>query len=629
MKKLILNFLILLPALGFAQEKWWFSNITPSVGLDNVLGGKTYISDINGDQWPDLVVISGTDYFNNELPLSVWINEDDGNGSRKFVDKTAFSDINANRDESRNGRRTTAIALADIDNDGDKDILAGIYFHRVESSVDNGDRTEVLLNDGNGKFTIKEDNGFEDMPRLNTQGISFLDFDKDGILDVFLANWSVDHTQNVFQHDALLRGNGDGSFTDYSFASGISNTEAEPLYGCNVGDWNNDGNIDIFTAPYCRTGGRLWSNQGNSTFVDVSENANYDAQLMAGDNGQALCMWAAYPCDYDNDEDLDLFFTMVHGGLGATEGRSTIVQNQGEANDFLLDWQIDLLPRDGPRPQHQADYEAAWTDFNNDGLMDLLVGQGSYPGNNGRVYLFMQKEDHTFEDITFELGLNVPSYVETSRVRTCDFDRDGDEDLILSTKSNNQIQVLRNDIGNYNNFIAFEISGPKGCNKDFVGGKVKLYHDGIVQTQEVYEGEGNAAGQNDLIVHFGLKQSTLVDSVVLILPNHSNEKWVLNQPEINKFHNLSDRSFVPISESYTTVYPNPVYEDYLQISTHEGNYTNVEFRVYDRMGRMVLLHQDEYKVKYALPLSGVEPGAYVVAVYFDGEYMESQKFLKF
>ena len=426
-----------------------------------------------------------------------------------------------------------------------------------------------------------------------------------------------------------MRGNGDGSFTDYSFASGISNTEPEPLYGCNVGDWNNDGNIDIFTAPYCRTGGKLWSNQGNSTFLDVSENANYDAQQMTGDNGQDLCMWAAYPCDYDNDEDLDLFFTMVHGGLGATEGRSTIVQNQGKGNDYLLEWQIDLLPRDGPRPQHQADYEAAWTDFNNDGLMDLLVGQGTYPGNNGRVYLFLQKEDHSFEDITFELGLNVPLYVESNRVRTCDFDRDGDEDLIISTKSNNQLQVLRNDIGNFNNYIAFDVTGPENCNKDFVGGKVKLYRDGIVQTQEIYEGEGNAAGQNDIIIHFGLNQSSVVDSVVFILPNYTNERWVLKNPAINTFHAINERSFVPVSNSYITVYPNPVYDDYLQISTHEGNYSQVEFKVYDRLGNLVFQHEDIYKVKYALPISGVEPGAYVVAVYFDGEYMESQKFLKF
>ena len=145
MKKFILSLLIVIPLFVTAQEKWWFSNITPSVGLDTVLAGKSYISDINGDLWPDLIVISGVDYFNNEFPLSVWMNEADGNGSRKFVNKTEYSEINANRNPSRNGRRTTALALADIDNDGDKDILTGVYYHRLESSVDNGDRAEVLL----------------------------------------------------------------------------------------------------------------------------------------------------------------------------------------------------------------------------------------------------------------------------------------------------------------------------------------------------------------------------------------------------------------------------------------------------------------------------------------------------
>ena len=142
------------------------------------------------------------------------------------------------------------------------------------------------------------------------------------------------------------------------------------------------------------------------------------------------------------------------------------------------------------------------------------------------------------------------------------------------------------------------------------------------------KGEGNAAGQNDLIVHFGLGKAEVVDSVVFILPNHNSEKWVLENPAINKFHRISERTFVPESSNFITVYPNPVETNYLQISTVEGNFTEVSFKIYNRLGNLVTVFTEDYSAKHIIPIDGLSQGAYIVSVYFDGEYKESQKFLK-
>ena len=258
MKRTLLFFLISSALLVKAQDATWFSDITASSGLENQKMQKAYAVDVNGDGYIDIVTITGVDYFNNRKPMRLFMNEaNPANGDRHFVDKTEWSNINSNVNPADTGRQTTCAAFADVDNDGDADMVTAHYFHRIENYKDVGDRCQVLLNDGTGRFSIKENNGLDKLGLVNTQGLSFLDYDLDGNVDLFIGNWFSDYTNNVIQDDILMKGNGNGTFTNVTGFTNINKPAKEPLYGSNAGDWNNDGWTDIFSASYCRTSGSL------------------------------------------------------------------------------------------------------------------------------------------------------------------------------------------------------------------------------------------------------------------------------------------------------------------------------------------------------------------------------------
>jgi hypothetical protein len=585
--------LVISPFYSIAQDGTWFEETTEFRGLSGVRGFKSYVADLNGDLYPDLITITGIDYFNNESGLRLWINEYDtvlGNPKQRiFKDRTAGSGLWSNRNEE-SGRRTTALAIADVDNDGDNDIVTAVYFHRKETTVDNGDRAAVLLNNGNATFTYKENSGLDSLGRLNTQGVTFLDVNRDGNIDLFLGNWSEDHTNNVFQDDALLLGNGDGSFSSISHSSGIAAAAAEPLYGSSAGDWNNDGWTDIFTAPYCRTRGRLWKNNGDNTFTDATLDANYNAQFIPGDNGQPLCMWGAYPSDFDNDGDFDYFFSLVHGGLGANEGRSVIVVNGGPDQDYRLEWQRDLLPISPPSPGHHADYEACWFDADQDGLVDLLIGQGEYPNNVGRFYLYHQQPDHTFKDITLDIGFAFSPFRPVNRVRVIDFDLDGDEDMLVSAGGSNLLHLLENRIADRSNHVSILIEGPDGTNRSAIGTNIKVYTPSGMQMKEIYAGQGNAAGQNGFCQHFGIGNESKVDSIVISLPNKEQSHLVIEDPEINSLMHLTRDQFIQYTgktEAFS-VFPNPVSTPNLSVFVPESFQSRpIRFSFYSLTGKLV------------------------------------------
>ena len=564
MKKLILFAFTFCFAISiFAQDETWYSDVTVSTKISNKYGTKMYAADVNGDDYEDLFTIEtkdNTEYFNERQTLHLYLNvKNDSTGGRMFEEVSKESGIWSNVDPADTGRRTTVMALADVDNDGDIDMVTAHYFHRFSSFNDIGDRAEVLLNDGNGFFTIVPNNGLHELGALNCQGLSFLDYDLDGNIDLFMGNWFVDYkaqSNDEYMSDRLMKGNGDGTFTDVSDQVGI-NAPKETLYGSSCGDWNNDGWTDIFTAPYCRTNGSLYMNNGDGTFTNKAQEAGYNGRAMQGDNGQNLCMWTAYPYDFDNDEDLDFFFSMVHGGLGSNEGRSTIVRNGGKDNDYKLAWDRALLDHNvAPRPTHMAEYEASWFDLDNDGLTDIIHGQGTYTQTKGRLYLFKQNPDHSFQPIGKDLGLSKSDYRTPNRIRTFDFDKDGDMDIMFSGGTNNYLHLLKNEIGNKNNHLLLKVAGLNGANKLAIGAKIKVYVSGQILTKEINAGYGNASGQDGFLQIFGLGQAQEADSVVVLWPNKEHSTTTYTDLPINTLVKIG--SHVPAKDKNAlVVYPNP------------------------------------------------------------------------
>ncbi len=532
--------LLIFPAfVAFSQDSTWFKDVTFEVGLDSLKTSHIQSADVNGDNYPDLLVGTGglIPGYSNTFSLYLNVPDPERPGKRKFVDFTEESGINKNRYPELGDRHYDVAILGDVDNDGDLDLVSSIYYHRLEwVREDFSDRTEVYLNDGSGRFTLKKDAGLNDFqfaPNLppglvDAVGLSFLDYDYDGVLDLYIATKFIDYKRSVYFPDFLFKGVGDGSFVEAK-NSGVQ-AQAEPLYGVNVTDYNNDGWQDVITSAYCRTGGRILENLKNGTFVDVGPAVGYSSHNYGGDwymdpntriwRQQPLCQWEAPPADFDNDGDMDLLQCLIHGGFeernGKREGHTHIAVNQGPPDYKFLD-DLDIIHRNESAKSHLGDYSGLWIDFQNDGWQDLVICQGHYWPTTDRAYFCLQRDDRQFYDVTDKLGL---LYIkDAASVQLTDYDLDGDNDvLIFHNKPFPQLRLLENEIGSKNDWISVKLIAPSNCNKDAIGARVTVYADSIAQIREIQTGLGHFGGQHPFILNFGLGKLGGVDSIKIRWP---------------------------------------------------------------------------------------------------------------
>lgn len=489
-----------------AQDPSWFTDRTQELGLGAARPFRIVVSDVNNDSYPDLLFVSRS----NELQLYLNLPRPGATDPRyrRFRDFTAESGIHRPTDNSSRNRHTSLAGFADVDNDGDVDLVLGVYYHRIEAYTDLGDRNEVLLNDGEGHFTVVPHNGLREAGLINTSSISFLDFNRDGFIDVFLGTWFRDYSRDVWDTPRLYAGWGDGTFEDVSASSGIGAVPL-PLYGSNVADVDSDGNPDLLGCVYCRAPSRCWRNNGDGTFTDVAS--------WNGFAGGSLCTWAAMPADFDNDQDIDLLYVMVHGTEGGT--RSSPLVNGGLRSGYAFTWRPDLIPRSDPKPFHHGDHYAAWFDMDNDGLTDLVITENSYDALLDRLYVFRQNPDHTFADVTIPLGLIARKWPHATLAM--DYDLDGDDDLLIGyiDTTPEELVVLQNEVGTSNRRITVRLSPPVGSNRDGIGARVTVRSGELTLTREVYAGQGNFGGQGPLFLNFGLGSRTQVDEVTVRWPD--------------------------------------------------------------------------------------------------------------
>ena len=616
-----------------AQTPSWSSIATGEVKLDTARAFCIYVSDINNDQYPDVVTIDGDA---TEDPLRVYLNiHDTGSSdpsSRMFVDITASSGVNA-KPGGGPSRGSLVVALADINNDGNVDMVRGNYYHVLSTYTDYGDRCEVLLGDGSGHFTLVPDNGLHALGLLNTIGFSFLDYDKDGKVDLFIATWFKDYENNIWSPGYLLKGNGDGTFTNVSAQAGI--TAPEPMYGCSAVDWNNDGWPDIATAPYCRTEGQLWKNNGNGTFTNVAASAGYNAQYLPGDNGQPMCMWSAVPEDFDNDGDMDFFFTLVHGGNDAGEGRSAVVVNGGAANNYMLTPDRSRLAKRVPYSSHNGDYDGSWFDLDNDGLMDLAMTQGHYTPATDRLFIFHQDEHHMFTDITGDLDLILPESKDLHLLEVMDYDLDGDDDIIFCRNGQPRtLQLVENRIGQDNSWTAVQLRAPEGVNKSCIGARIYVWSGGVQRMREVYAGRGNASGQQPFAMVFGLGQHTVIDSVKVRWPDAQGSTTTVHRPPVNSYLEITSSGLsVPGAQQAQDaapglkLYPNPA-KDFILVQISD-NTAIARMEVYDVLGKRmpVKLYDDNNGTRYCT-VKGLPPAQYIMKVTAAGGATYTRTFVK-
>ena len=285
--------------------------------------------DYDADGWIDLMAGSSLP----DKPSAVFRNL----GGKSFVNVAAEIGLTAP------GRASRQNNWIDYDNDGDLDLYA----------TDRAGPNRLYRNDG-GKFAQAFVDTGPTVAR-STVGACWLDYDKDGDLDLFLANQSG-KTDNLWRNDGT-------TFVDVAPALGMENagrTSNQGGVGCAVGDYDNDGNLDIFVPNYGRN--TLWRGNGAGGFSNTAQAVGVDA-----DNEAVGAAWG----DYDNDGYQDLSVMSYVGAPGQQTPRDSLFHNQA-GKGF-----VNVLAQGSPL--NAGDHGVAWVDYDRDGALDLSVTQGYSP----------------------------------------------------------------------------------------------------------------------------------------------------------------------------------------------------------------------------------------------------------
>ena len=429
-------------------------------------------------------------------------------------------------------------AAGDYDNDGDADLFVTNYgpnsFFRNDGA--SGPSGQVSFAEVSQRLEVADG-------RWGT-GSAFADYDRDGDLDLYVANY-VDYVPKrdvgasvpnlpaqdlasyhgdipAYPHpgafrgsaDILYRNDGDPGFRDVTRDAGVYNQNGKGL-GVVFGDCNGDGWPDLYVANDL-VRNFLFVNNGDGSFEEVALRAG----TSFGQDGKVEAGMGADLGDYDNDGDLDITVTNFQ------KEPNSLYRNEGNgffANEtFASGIGLISLPPLG--------FGTGFFDFDNDGLLDLFVANGhvldnvelfdrstTYPQANqllrnlgpGRYGKF------TFADVTAASGPGMQLVQPSRGSSSGDFDNDGDVDLLVVNLGGPAV-LLRNDGGNRGNWLAIEAEGV-ASNRDGIGARIRVVSGGLVQTREV-RGSRSYLSQSDLRVHFGLGERTLVDSIHISWP---------------------------------------------------------------------------------------------------------------
>ena len=295
-------------------------------------GGDSY--ELRGLSWGDYDGDGYIDLLGGSTPTDHVTKVFHNLGGKKFVDVAADLGL------TMPGRSSRQTSWVDYDNDGNLDVYA----------ADRMGKNRLFRNDG-GTFTQVFADRAPTVFR-STVGACWFDMDGDGDLDLFLADQSG-------AADAMFR-NDRNVFVDVAPQLGMTGpprTTDEGGVGCAVGDYDNDGRLDLFVANYGHN--QLYHNNGDGTFTDVAKQVGVDAE-----NHAVSADWG----DYDNDGYLDLSVISYEGPVNQQQPANALFHNEG-GKRF-----VNVLTKDSPL--NIADHGVQWVDYNNDGALDLSVTRG-------------------------------------------------------------------------------------------------------------------------------------------------------------------------------------------------------------------------------------------------------------
>ena len=470
--------------------------------------------DYDNDGWLDIFFVNGTRfdavYPQGSEPISrLYRNNRDG----------TFTDVTLKAGLARTGWGQ-GVCVGDYDNDGHDDLFVS-YWGDCALYHNNGDGTftDVAQKAGVTTRTAK------DLKRWNT-GCAFLDYDRDGRLDLYVANY-IDFDPKTAPlpesgpclyeglvvacgppglqggKDILFHNNGGGTFTDVSEKAGILKKRGTYGLGVLVADFDNDGWPDIYVADDSSPSA-LWQNNRDGTFTDIG----LEAGVAFGPDGKTQAGMGVAAADIYGDGRLAIFKTNFAGDT------STLYRNLGNGNFEDVTFQSGL-----GRNTRFLGWGACFFDFDNDGRPDILTCNGHvYPevrekasesGYRERKVLYHNLGNGKFEDVSLDAG---PGILEIVAGRGCaigDFDNDGDLDIVVNCV-NDVPQLLRCDSTLKNNWIKVKAIGTKS-NRSGIGARIYCKPEGARQQMDEVRSGGSYISQSDLRVHFGLANATKAD----------------------------------------------------------------------------------------------------------------------
>jgi hypothetical protein len=536
-----------------------FVDIAEKAGLTtpNIFGGvdtKKYIIETTGngvalfdydnDGWLDIFLVNGTrleGFPAGRGPTNrLYRNNHDG----------TFTDVTVKAGLSGTGWGQ-GVCVGDYDNDGWEDLYVTYY------------GKNRLYHNNRGVFTeVAEKTGVAGSGKAWGTGCAFVDYDRDGHLDLVVANY-VDFDLSTApapgerptcmwkgvpvmcgprglsgSKNILFHGRGDGTFEDVTTKAHIDRTDGHYAFSVSTFDFDEDGWTDIYVA--CdSTPSILYRNNHDGTFTDVAVTSgaafNEDGREQAG-MGSTIA-------DFNGDGHLDIFKTNF------SDDTSTLYKNNADGSFTDTTTAAGL----GLYTQYLG-WGTMFLDIDNDGWPDLLLVNGHvYPevdsqhlGSNYKEprILFHNNGNGTFSDISATAGTSITIPASSRGLAVGDFWNDGRISAVISNM-NAMPSLLVNEVRNENHWIAIHTIGTKS-NRDGIGARILVKTSARVFVDEVRSGSSYISN-SDMRVHFGLGKTDKIESIEIRWPTGATERF--SSARIDQVVTLTEGKGTPVEGS--------------------------------------------------------------------------------
>ena len=428
----------------------------------------------------------------------------------------------------------------DYNNDGHLDIfvIRGAWFPQQLAI-----RPSLLRNDGNGKFTdVTAEAGL--IEPLNSIAAAWADYDNDGWLDLFVCCEE--------QPSRLYRNLGNGRFEDVAAAAGVAGRKPFACKGVAWIDYDNDNYPDLFLDHLSLEGARLYRNNKNGTFGDVTRSLGIDGPVL----GFSCWAW-----DYDNDGWLDIFATCYDRSVEGVVQGLTAKPHKLNSNRLYRNRQgkgFEDVTREAGLDLVFATMGSNFGDFDNDGFLDMYLGTGE-PNLSTIVpnRMFKNIAGSRFAEVTASSGTG--NLQKGHGVACGDWDRDGDVDIFIEMggviNGDKYHNILFQNPGHDNHWLTVKLVGQK-TNRAAIGARLKIVTNAPNQTIHRHITTGSSFGANPLEQTIGVGKAERISQLEIRWPTSGTTQVFRNVPidaaiEITEFADefrQSDRKPIPLPE---------------------------------------------------------------------------------